>query len=73
MEGVRDHIVSNLHGKETPFSIWKTLIELFKNRSDARKLALKDKLRNIKTHKNGYVIQYLSKFTEVRYELGGVE
>ena len=25
LEGVRDHTVSRLHGKETPFSMWKTL------------------------------------------------
>ena len=25
LEGVRDHIVSSLHGKETPFSMWKKI------------------------------------------------
>ena len=44
LEGVRDHIVLNIHDKETPFSMWKALIELFKNSRDHRKLALKDKL-----------------------------
>lgn len=44
LEGMRDHIVSNLHGKDTPFSMWKTLDELFKNSSDHRKLALEDNL-----------------------------
>ena len=29
LEGERDHIVSNLHGKETSFTMWKTLTELF--------------------------------------------
>ena len=42
--GVRDHIVSSLHGKETPFLMWKTLKDLYQNSSDQRKLALKDKL-----------------------------
>jgi len=28
LEGFQDHIVSSLHGKETPFSIWKTLKDL---------------------------------------------
>lgn len=44
LEGVRDHVVSNLQGKETPFSMWKTLTRLFENNSDNRKLARKDKL-----------------------------
>jgi len=44
LEGFQDHIVSSLHGKDTPFSMWKTLKDLYENRSNQRKLALKDKL-----------------------------
>ena len=44
LEGVRDHIVSSLHGKDTPYPMWKTLKDLYQNRSDQRKLVLKDKL-----------------------------
>ena len=29
LEGVRDHIVLSLHGKETPFLMWKTLKDLY--------------------------------------------
>jgi len=28
LDSVRDHVVSNLHGKETPFAIWKTPLDL---------------------------------------------
>ena len=45
LEGVKDHIVSNLHRKATPFLMWKALTNLFQSRSDQRKWALKDKLR----------------------------
>eukprot|EP00253_Pinus_taeda_P011907 PITA_11907 len=41
LEGVRDHIVSSLHGKDTPYSMWKTLKDLYQNNSDQRKLVLK--------------------------------
>ena len=34
LEGVRDHIVSSLHGKETLFSMWKTLKYLYQNNND---------------------------------------
>ena len=34
MEGVRDHIVSSLHGQDTPYSMWKTLKDLYQNSSD---------------------------------------
>ena len=48
LEGGKDHIVSKIHGKSTPFLIWKALTDLFQRKSDQRKLALKDKLRKIK-------------------------
>ena len=44
LEGVRYHIISNIHGKETPFIIWKPLTELSENINDNRKLALKEKI-----------------------------
>lgn len=72
MEGVRDHIVSNIHGKETHFSMWKVLTELFENSNDHMKLVLKNKLWNIKMHKSDIISQYLTKFMQVRDELGGV-
>ena len=65
-------MVSNIHGKETLFSLQKKITELFKNSSDHRKLALKDKLQNIMMQKNDTIPQYLSMFTQVRDELGGV-
>ena len=29
LEGMKDHIVSNLHGKASPYLMWKVLIDLF--------------------------------------------
>ena len=52
LEGVQDHIVSNLHGKESPSAMWQALANLFHSSSDHRKLALEGKLRNIKMQKN---------------------
>ena len=72
LEGVRDHIVSSLHGKATPFSMWKVLTDLFQSSSDHRKLAMKDKLRNIKMEKGDNIPKYLVKFIQCRDELGSV-
>ena len=72
MEGVKDHIVSSLHGKSTPFLMWKALIDLFQSRSDQRKLALKDKLRKIKMEKGDSIPKYLTKFVHYKDELGSV-
>ena len=66
------HIVSSLHGKATPFSMWKALKDLFQSSSDHRKLALKDKLRKIKMEKNETILVYFKKFFQCRYELGSV-
>ena len=72
LEGVRDHIVSSLHGKETPFSMWKTFKDLYQNNSDPRKLMLKDKLWKIKCEKGDTISTYLNKLTTCRDELGSV-
>eukprot|EP00253_Pinus_taeda_P030443 PITA_30443 len=72
LEGVRDHIVSSLHGKATPYLMWKALIDLYQSKSDQRKLVLKDKLRNIKCEKGDSMPKYLTKFTQCRDELGSV-
>eukprot|EP00253_Pinus_taeda_P027086 PITA_27086 len=72
LEGVQEHIVSSLHGKETPFLMWKTLKDLYLNSNDQRKLALKDKLRKIKCEKGDTISTYLNKLTTCRDELGSV-
>eukprot|EP00253_Pinus_taeda_P024207 PITA_24207 len=72
LEGVRDHIVSSLHGKETLFSMWKTLKDLYHNSNDQRKLALKDKLQKIKCEKGDKISTYLNKLTTCRDELRSV-
>jgi hypothetical protein len=72
LEEVRDHIVSNLHGKDTPYAMWKALTDLFQNNSDHRKLVLKDKLRKIKMEKGDSIPKYLTKFVQCQDELGNV-
>lgn len=72
MEGVQDHIVTTHHGKETPYAMWQALTNMFQNSNNHRKLALKDKLRNIKMQKNDTIQQYLIMFTQVCDELLGV-
>ena len=72
LEGVKDHIVSSLHGKASPYLMWKALTDLFQSKSDQRKLALKDKLRSIKMEKGDSIAKYLTKFTQCRDELGSV-
>ena len=72
MEGVRYHIVLILHGKATPYSMWKALMNLFQSSSDHRKLVLKDKLKKIKMEKGDNIPKYFTKFVQCRDELGSV-
>ena len=72
MEGVKNHIMSSLHRKATPFLMWKALTDLFQSKSDQRKLALKDKLRKIKMEKGDSIPKYLTKFFHCKDELGSV-
>jgi hypothetical protein len=72
LEGVRDHIVSNLHGKATPYAMWKALTDLFQNNNDHIKLALKDKIRKIKMEKGDSIPKYLTKFVQCWDEMGSV-
>ena len=65
LEGVRYHIVSSLHGKATPYAMWKALTDLFQSSNDHRKLALKDKLRKIKMEKGDTIPKYLKKNSNV--------
>ena len=70
LEGVKDHIVSNLHHRATPLLMWKALKNLFQIRSNQRKLALKYKLKKIKMEKGESIPKYLTKFVQCRDELG---
>ena len=65
-------MVLNFLGKGTPFEMWEALKILFESSSDVRKMALRDKLKRIQMNKIEIVVHYLSKFTRVRDELGGV-
>jgi len=72
LEGVQDHIVSSLHNKEIPYTMWKALTDLFQNSSDHGKLSLKEKLRKINMEKGDSIPKYLTKFIHCRDELGSI-
>ena len=64
--------MSSLHGKATPFLMWKALTDFFQSRIDQRKLALKNKLRKIKMEEGDSIPKYLMKFVHCKDELGSV-
>lgn len=72
LEGVKDHIIPHLIGKNKAKEMWTTIIGLYQGSSMARKLVLKDKLKSIKMSKSNSVVSYFSKFSNVKEELAGV-
>ena len=64
--------MSRIHGKATPFLMWKALKNLFQSRIYHRKLALKDKLQKIKMEKGDSIQKYLTKLFHYKDELGSV-
>ena len=72
LEGVWYYIVSSIHGKETPYAMWKALKNIFQRNSDQKKLELKDKLKKIKMEKGNPIQKYLTKLTQCWDELGSV-
>ena len=63
LEGVQDHIVSSLHGKKTPLSMWKTLRDLYQKSSSQTMLEMKDKIEKIKCEKGDTNSTFLNKLT----------
>jgi len=72
LEGVKDNIVPHIHEKKTTFEVFETILYLYQSTSDAKKLALKEKLRSIRMRQGEPIVTYLLKFTQVQDELGGV-
>ena len=52
--------------------MFKAILDLYQSSNDTRKLALKEKRRSIRMRPGEPVVTYLTKFTQVRDELGGV-
>ena len=48
------------------------MIDLFQNKNDHMKLAMKEKLRKIKMEKGDTIPKYFTKFTQCQDELGSV-
>jgi hypothetical protein len=72
LEGVKDHIIPHLEGKKTTKDMWTANIGLYQGMSEARKLVLRDKLRNIKMANSESMVSNLTRFTQVKDELAGV-
>jgi hypothetical protein len=71
-DAVRDHIIPHLTGKAHAYEMWASLCKLYESSNENRKMVLHDRLRGIHMLKDESVTSFLSRYTQIRDELGAV-
>jgi hypothetical protein len=69
LDGVKDHLIPHLVEKKTSKKMCDTLKNLFEVKNENRKNALKAKLHDTKMGKEESVYSYLTRVSQVKYEL----
>ena len=69
VDGIKDHIIPHVRGKDHAFDIWDSLTNLYQCSNENKKMVLKEKLKSIKMKKSESVATYLTRITSVRDEL----
>ena len=72
MDGVKDHIVPHLSGKNTTAEMCTALESLYQSKNENQKMVLQERMRNTKMAKGEGVVPYLTRLTQIRDELGVV-
>ena len=72
LDGVKDHVIPHVRGKNHAFEVWEALTNLYQSSNENRKMALRDKMKAIKMKGSESVVTYLSRFTDVRDELAAI-
>ena len=72
LDGVKDHVIPHVRGKDHAFEVWATLTNLYQSSNENRKMALRDKMKTIRMKGSESVVAYLSRFTDVRDELAAI-
>ena len=69
-DAVRDHIIPHLTGKAWAFEMWASLRKLYESSNQNWKMVLYDRLRGIRMLQDESVTYFLSRYTQIRDELG---
>jgi hypothetical protein len=72
LDGVKDHPIPHLAEKLTAKEMWDALINLYENKNENMKMALRDKLHNTRMAKGESVASYLTRLRQVKDELAAV-
>jgi len=69
LDGVKDHLIPHLAEKPTTQVMWDTLKNLFEAKNENRKMALKDKLHEVRMTKEDNLATYLTRLAKVKDEI----
>ena len=72
LDGIRDHIIPHVRGKDYAHEMWATLISLYQSSNENRKMVLREKLKTIKMTKSEGVVAYLTRINNVSDELAAI-
>jgi hypothetical protein len=72
MDGEKDPLIPHLAEKKTAKEMWDTLKNLYEAKNENRKMALKDKLHDMKMAMGEGVASYLTQIAQVKDELAAV-
>ena len=69
LDAVKDHVIPHISGKDRAHEMWISLTDLFQSSNKNRKMVLREKLKSIRMVKGEVMLSYLTRISQVRYEL----
>ena len=69
LDGVWDHLVSHIVGKDIAKEMWDALSTLYQGTSEQQKMYLEEKLRCVRMQKGEGIDPFLTKIQEIRGHL----
>lgn len=72
LDGVRDHMVSDIASKDTVRQMWEALGRLYQGSSEQRKMYLEEKLRCTRMQKGERIDPFLTRIQDVGDQLSAV-
>ena len=70
LDAIKDHVIPHVTEKSNAYEMWDSLTKLYQSSNENRKMVLREKLKGIKMTKAENFTTYLTKITQVRYEIG---
>jgi hypothetical protein len=73
LDGIKDHVIPHLSGKNTAKDMWKALSNLYQRKNENMIIVLRDRLRGTKMAKGKGVVPYLTRIMQIKDEFAVVD